>query len=724
MNQSRNFFSFGIYIFAMLILSVVCLFATDEVQNGFRFVNLKRIETILDIDGNLDEPEWIDAPLIGELVQVEPVEFGVPSRKTVVKILFNENYIYFGIICYEDNPQDIISHELERDGDTETSDYISIVLDTFLDHRNGYNFIVTPAGARIDATINSNSEEVSLDWDGIWYARTSITSFGWIAEIAIPFKTLSFNPSNSTWGFNFARIIRRNQEVVKWAYPSRNAYMSNLATAGEIRGINNIRQGIGLDLRPFIVGTSSNDEHSKQDQSMDAGADLFYNLTSNLKASLTVNTDFAETEVDERQINLTRFPITYPEKRDFFLEGAGLFKLQKMAYTVIPFFSRRIGLFEGGQVPIIWGAKLTGRIGEYNIGFLDVQTDETPSLESQNLLAMRVTRNLWDQSYIGMIFTNGNPSGDGYNRLYGADFHYGTSQFAGDANLFIDANYIRTDSENLSDKDNDQWLVAVDFPNDKFDFYFEIQSIGENFNPAMGFAQRPGAKIINNNFSYMPRPDWEPLRKMIFGWHVGAAWDSEGQLYEAEGSLDLLNLVFNSGDEIGMNLIYKFDRLIEDFEISDGVIIPPGKYSYFNYAFYLESSEKRDVSGYLSYQWGDFYEGVRGVSNLGLSYKPNEHLYFSASTFYEDISIPGGNFTAKIYSFRCNYNFSTDLSWKNLVQYDNESKILGVFSKLRWIIEEGNDLYFVVQRNWIDDGGSFRSYDWKIDLKFYYTFRL
>jgi hypothetical protein len=724
MTQGRIHFSIGFYIFAIFFLSAFCLFATNETQNGFRFVNLKRIETVLDIDGNLNEPEWEDAPVIGELAQVEPVEFGVPSKKTDVKILFNENYIYFGIICYEDNPQDIISHELERDGDTDTSDYISIVLDTFLDHRNGYNFIVTPAGARIDATINNNSEEVSLDWDGIWYAKTSTTSFGWIVEIAIPFKTLTFDPLTNSWGFNFARVIRRNQEVLKWAYPSRNAYMSNLSTAGEIRGITNIKQGIGLDARPFAVGTDSVDKNGTNDQGIDAGADLFYNITANLKVSVTVNTDFAETEVDERQINLTRFPITYPEKRDFFLEGADLFKLQKMAYTVVPFFSRRIGLFEGVQVPINWGAKITGRIGEYNIGFLDVQTDDTSSLKSQNLLAMRITRNLWDQSYIGMIFTNGNPSGDGYNRLYGADFHYGTSQFAGDLNLFIDANYIHSDSENLPDKDNDQWLVAVDFPNDKYDFYFEFQSIGENFNPALGFTQRNGVKLANSNFSWMPRPDWEPLRKMILGWHLGMVWDSDGGLSETEGALDLLHLVFESGDEVEMNLIYKYDRLVHDFEISDGIKIPLGEYSFFNGNVYITTSQKRDLSGYLGYQWGDYYEGDRKILNIGLEYKPSENIYLSSSIIYNDINLPAGDFTAEIYSFRFNYNLSADLSWKNLVQYDNESKILGLFSKLRWIIEEGNDLYFVVQRNWIDDGGLFRSYDWKVDLKFYYTFRL
>lgn len=723
MNQSKIHILFEGLIFIILTSAVVCLFAADKVPIGFRSVEIKRIETKLDIDGNLDEPEWLEAPMIGELYSVEPVEYGTPSRKTDVKVLYNEDYLYFGVICYEDNPDDIVSHILERDGDTDTSDYISIVLDTFLDHRNGYNFIVTPAGARIDGTINSNSESVSLDWDGIWYTETSITSFGWIVEIAIPFKTLTFNPSNDSWGFNLARVIRRNQEVLKWAYPSRNAYMSNFSTAGEIRGITGIRQGIGLDARPFVMGSVSSDRNGKQDEGTDVGADLFYNITANLKASVTVNTDFAETEVDERQINLTRFPITYPEKRDFFLEGGDLFKLQKMAYTVIPFFSRRVGLYAGMQVPINWGVKLTGRIGEYNIGFLDVQTDETAFLESQNLMALRVTRNLWDQSYAGIVFTNGDPSGAGYNRLYGGDFHYGTSKFAGDSNLFIDANFLHTDSENLPDEDSDEWLVAIDFPNDKFDFYFEVQSIGANFYPALGFAQRIGVTLTNSNFSWMPRPDWEPLRKMVFGWRLGMVWDSDGVLSEASGALNLLQLIFQSGDEVGLNLIYKYDRLVDDFEISDGVRIPLGEYSYFNYNAYFETSEKRDLSGYMSYQWGDYYEGDREILSAGCEYKPSEKIALAAALNYNDINLPGGNFTAEIYSFRFNYNLSADLSWKNLVQYDNESKILGLFSKLRWIIEEGNDLYLVVQRNWINDNDSLRSYDWRVDLKFYYTFR-
>lgn len=715
--------TFAIILSVFLIYLNINLIADDS-RDGSRFLQIKRITSNININGRLDESVWLDAPAIGELIQVEPVEGGVPTRKTDVKILFDDNYLYIGIICYEDSPDDIISHTLERDGDYETGDSIAIALDTFLDHSNGYLFILTPDGAKIDGTILQNSDEISVYWDGIWYAETAISSAGWTAEIAIPFQTLTFSPRIDTWGFNFQRTIKRNEEIIRWAFPNRNAYITNLASAGELRGITDIKQGLGLDVRPFAVATAHKDEMGESDESADAGVDFFYNATANLKASFTVNTDFAETEVDSRQINLTRYPITYPEKRDFFLEGDGYFKLQKMAHTIIPFFSRRVGLFQGMQVPISWGAKMTGRVGPYNIGFLDVQTKTLDSLESQNLLALRVTRELLDQSYIGMIFTNGDPSGIGYNRLYGADFHFGTSNFAGNSNLFFDANYIFTESEYLPDEKNDTWLIAVDYPNDKLNIYFEVQSIGDNFNPALGFSMYKGVTLMNNNFSYMPRPDWDFLRKMEFGWHISMLWDDDGELLETNLGLNLLELIFESGDEVSASLVYKYDFIDEDFEISDGIIIPPGEYSYFNYSFNLETSEKRALSGYLYYQAGDYYEGERKIFNLGIGYKPNEHTFLSAALDYYDISLPAGDFTAEIYSMKFNYNFSTDLSWKNIVQYDSDSKILGIFSKLRWIVEEGNELYFVVERNWIKEDESFISYDWRVGLKFYYTFRL
>lgn len=722
-----KFAKFTAYTNLILLITIV-LFSgffsfADDAPKELRTVQAKRINTDVKIDGVLNETEWQDAPLIGELVQIEPKEGGSPSRKTDVKVLYNENYLYFGIICYENNSDDIISHTLERDGDTETGDSIWIVLDTFLDRRNGYIFAVTPGGAKVDGTILENADDFSTDWDGIWYAEASITSEGWVVEIAIPFQTLTFDPLKTVWGFNFQRNIKRNEEVLKWAFPNRNAYISNLSTAGELKGIENIKQGLGLDVRPFVVGTVSNFETGETDEAADIGVDMFYNVTSNLKASVTVNTDFAETEVDSRQINLTRYPIKYPEKRDFFLEGEGYFKMQKMAYTIIPFFSRRIGLYQGEQVPIQWGAKLTGRIGAYNIGFLDVQTGDMTGLDSQNLLALRMTRTLWDQSYIGMIFTNGNPAGNGYNRLYGGDFHYGTSKFLGNSNLFFDANYIFTESEYLPDSDNDTWLIAVDYPNDKVNLYFEVQSIGENFNPSLGFTRYNNVTLLNNNFSYMPRPDWAPLRKLVFGWDVSALWDKDKGLREANVGINVVELVFESGDEVSVNLIYKYDYLQEDFEISDGVIIPAGEYSYFNYSIYAESSEKRSLCGYLSFQSGEYYEGDRTIFTSGLEFKPDEHTAVSASVEYNDISLPGGDFTAEIYSLKFNYNFSTDLSWKNIVQYDNESKILGVFSRLRWIIEEGSDLFLVAERNWINEDDSLSSYDWRIGVKLNHTFR-
>lgn len=390
----------------------------------------------------MDEAAWSEAVPIGRLLQQEPIPESEPTEETDVFVLYDRDNIYFGIVCHDKDPGAIVATQMGRDARLDVDDHIVIAIDPFLDYRNGFFFQVNPRGSRGDGQVSNNAERRTLQWDGIWQASARITEDGWVAELAIPFKTLRFKPGETTWGLNVQRVIKRLDEVDRWASPRREVWLTNFAEAGKLNGLENVEQGRGLDIRPYASAGEVNG-----DGRWAVGGDVFKNVTPSLNASLTINTDFAETEVDARQVNLTRFPLFFPEKRAFFLEGAGVFEVAGLRPSprsdLIPFFTRRIGLLAGEEVPILVGAKLVGREKGFNIGFLDVQTREADvpflgTVSGQNLLAARVSRNLFRQSWVGGILTHGNPSGTGSNTLFGVDTRFATSSFSGDKNLSLD----------------------------------------------------------------------------------------------------------------------------------------------------------------------------------------------------------------------------------------------------------------------------------------------
>ena len=532
------------------------------------------------IDGKLDEPAWNTATPIGDLVQVLPKEGGSPSERTEVRVLISKDSLFFGITCFDRSPASIIATQLTRDAELDVDDNISIVIDPFFDHRNGFFFEINPNGARADGQISNSSEFPSLDWDGIWNTHARITSDGWVAEIEIPFKTLRFKPGQTVWGLNIQRVIKRNNETNRWAGARRDIWLSNLAEAGQLEGLSNVRQGMGLDIRPY--GLIARKEGN--DWKVDGGLDVSKNLAPNLNASLTINTDFAETEVDARQVNLTRFDLFYPEKRTFFLEGAGVFDVSTgnpMMPDLVPFFSRRIGLMEqdgvSTEVPIVVGAKITGRQSRYNIGLLDVQTDDVDEigLDGQNLFAARVSRDFWKQSYVGGIFTRGNPTGLGNNTLVGVDARFATSGFNGDKNLSLSLFAFRTDDE-FSDTSDYAGGFSIDYPNDIWFANLSWKQIGENFNAALGFVPRTGIRKTNAMFMFRPRPEKAGIRQITFHAFPELITDLNNQVDNWRVDISPFEVEFNSGDIFEFQLTPQFERLPFPFPISRDVTVPAG----------------------------------------------------------------------------------------------------------------------------------------------------
>ena len=399
-------------------IQTLVLFA-DTSSDTVRRVSVPYIKDKITIDGVLDESIWKSAPKIGDLIQREP-DTGQPvSEKTEITLLRDEDNLYVGVVAYDSEPDKIIGTTMERDPSLRSEDRVSILLDTFQDQRNAFYFATNPAGALLDGLAFGN-QDLNTNWDAIWDVQTKRTDQGWTAEFAIPFKSLNFPEDQETWGFNIIRSIYRKPEESVWSGASLESTFLKVSGAGEITNMQGINQGIGLDVRPFVAA-SWLDTKETGDFDFEPGLDIFYNITPSLKLTGTINTDFGETEVDTRQINLDRFSLFFPEKRSFFLEDVGVFNFASVGpegspgtpdarADVFPFFSRRIGLLEGQEVPIDVGAKLTGKVGSTEIGILGVRTGETAFAEDKNFFVGRVKQNFWEQSYVGGIFTSGNPA--------------------------------------------------------------------------------------------------------------------------------------------------------------------------------------------------------------------------------------------------------------------------------------------------------------------------
>ena len=693
------------------------------------------------IDGSLDEAPWRQAPKIGDLIQRIPEAGAEPTEKTEVTLLYDKDNLYIGVMCYDSEPQRVLASEMARDASLRADDRLEIVLDTFRDHSNAFYFSTNPAGALVDGLVFANGE-TNNDWDAIWIVRTEQTEDGWSAEFAIPFKTLNFPAGETVWGFNISRTIQRKLEENRWTGARFQTQFFQISEAGEITNLEGLEQGAGLDVRPFVAGRWL---HRGADGDGTAagkpGLDLFYNITPSLKLSVTANTDFGETEVDARQINLTRFSIFFPEKRSFFLQDAGVFNfattgidppggIPATGAEVFPFFSRKIGLLGGQEVPINYGAKLTGKVGRTEIGMLDVRTREVSNVNAKNLFVGRIKQNFLEQSYVGAIFTEGNPASPLSSSTIGVDMRLATSNFLGcGRNMVFNAYGLRSNNQGISEN-NSSFGFGAQYPNDKFDAQIQWREIQENFDPAIGFVQRSDVRMFRVAGSFNPRPkQWTGIQQMQHDVFYTRFTRLDNGLVETSNLyVTLVDWHLNSGDSLhslfDANVTY--ERLFEPFEISPGVVLPAGEYRFTPWRIFLTSAQKRRIQGSIGFNFGNFWSGTAKVIQTGLSYKFPPYFSISLNTNQTFASLPQGSFIARIYSSRVDYAASPFLSVSSLIQFDNRSENLGLQSRVRWTIEPGNDVFFIFGQGWMQDlerGYDFRRQDSRLAMKFQYTIR-
>lgn len=685
-------------------------------------VRVTYTEAQITIDGALDEPPWQQAEVTDSLRQREPTEGAPASERTEVRVLYSRARLYIGVICFDSQPEAIVTSRYDRDADLGADDRISVLFDTFLDRRNAFAFQVNSAGARFDWIITDEGQDRNLDWNGIWYARTRRSAQGWTAEIAIPFQTLSFVTGQTEWGFNIQRIIKRRNEEVVWSGYRQNLDFSRVSVAGRLRGLERIDPGIGLDVSPFITTAVK-----RGATVLKPGLDAFYNITPSLTLSLTANTDFAETEIDESQVNLTRFPLFFPEKRQFFLEDAGNFAVNDLTSTsgplvIIPFFSRRIGIADDGkQVDLLGGAKLSGRIGDYRVGLLNVQTEKRRPIADENFTVMRVKRDIGEKSSIGFIATRRDPSRGTASGLVGGDFLYSTSRFLREKNLtfsgFFLKSYIPGTTKNLA------WGNQINLPNDTWTIFGSYREVQKQFDATMGFVPRKGIRRFGWYLEAAPRPKRWRTRQ------IACAFDGNYLANPDSGQLLTRNVNFScdwrfeSGDSFNFRTQETFERLVEPFTISDGVVIPAGGYAFRRHRAIFRSADKRPFSVRLSYEWGDFYRGKRDEWQARLDFRPGPALFLSAEYQQNDIRLPEGNFVVRLLRMRLSLALNPDVSWFNFVQYDTVSEVLGLNSRFRWIIEPGNEVFLVYNHNWRGAGGDLRPILREGRIKVRYTYR-
>ena len=668
-------------------------------EYGLSQITITKITSPPVIDGRVNDTIWDSGAKIDEFYQREPNEGEPLSEKTEVFILYDNNAIYFGIKCYQD-PETIAAKEMLRGAALKYDDRVHIILDTYLDGRNAYFFEVNPLGSIGDGLISDNGRQMNTNWDGLFVGKSSITEYGWEAELAIPFKTISFDPNSKSWGLFINRMLETKQEWGSWPVANINMPEADISDAGIITGLEGITQGIGLDIVPYAITGYDSERGEKTNFKINGGTDFYYQITPSLKASLSINTDFAETEADARQINLTRFNIRLTEKRNFFLDGSDLFifglegrRTQPPSGQLSPFFSRRMGLdTAGSSIPINCAAKLTGRIDKWNVGMLYI--NERRESGNINASVARVSYNIGQLSSIGIITTYGNSINDSNNLVTGLDINLATSKFRGNKNVALLLYGLKSTTENIR-KNDVAWGALLYYPNDFINFRLGHQQIGENFFTGLGFVPRNNIKEYWGNITVGPRINKLGIRQYSIGLGFSYITEFNDRLQTQLIEFNPIGIRFNSGDEFDYSITLRSENLDKDFNIYSDYIIPANEYTWWENQFSLETSGSRDIFGSLEYTFSDFFTGRKNSVNLALNWKVFVPVFIAGAVTIDKVNLPEGDFRADIFQFNVNLLFSPNVTLYNLLQYDSQSSTIGLQTRFRWILKPGNEILLI-----------------------------
>lgn len=686
------------------------LAAAATVPNRERYqLPAVRVERGPVVDGVLDDEVWARAALIKEFVQQEPNEGAPGTERTEVRVLYDGANLYVGVRAFDSSPENVVATEMRRDGSQILNeDSFQIILDTFMDSRSAYMFVVSPLGAMLDQQVFQEGEggqrgvssNINLEWDGVWDASARRTSEGWAAEIRIPMVTLRFpSASPQSWGINFMRTIPHLNEVLFWAPIPRAYGLTRVSLAGSLNGLEDLNRGRDLRIKPYVAAGGEQELSGgawTRSNTADVGLDLKYGITPSLNLDLTVNTDFAQAEADNEQVNLTRFPLFFPEKREFFLENAGQFNVGTTGsgQRADLFFTRRIGIDgeSGGQVPILGGARLTGKVGQNNIAVMDIQTDDAYGRPSENFLVARYSRDILGRSKVGGIVVNREASSGGhYNRTFAAD-----ATIALGPSLTMNGFLARTESPGISSEDGAAYFRAH-YLTQAWDVYLDHIDLGNNFNAESGFVPRVGVRSTKLHINRTPRPGRWGIRVMTPMWHVVYTTDQTGLLVYRE----LHHMIrFTFENSASLTFIYNknFERLGNDegFTVS-GAEILPGDYNFYWANMAFNSNPSRRISYGVAYQPQGYFGGDRKDLSASLGARITSQFSLGGEYRRSDVdNLPsGGGFVTELGALRVDYTFSPTLSLRTLSQYNSSSDQWSTSARLRYIYRPGSDIYVV-----------------------------
>jgi len=678
-----------------------------EIQAAMPEIRAVKIEERIQIDGKLDEPAWKRAVPATNFIQSQPDEGQPATEETEVRILYDADNLYIGALCFEEHLDALVSAQLKRDFGPQDHDTFGIIIDAFNDQTSGLLFGINPAGAVTDTQSGNDGRTMNMDWDGVWYAKTGLVKEGWVAEFAIPFKTLRFkNPGNQVWGINFHRKIRHRNEDTFWSFVPRQYQIFRVSRAGKLVGLENIKQGRNLRVKPFVVGrveTLPSRTDKPHSYLGDVGLDVKYGVTPGLTLDFSANTDFSQVEVDDQQVNLTRFSLFFREKREFFLENSSIFQFgeggvmgSSTGSDFILFFSRRIGLSETGiPIPILGGVRLSGSVGRYNLGLMDMQTQERAGNPANNFSVARVQRKFGLNNDIGAMFINRQAVSlsDNYNRTLGVDAHL---RFF--TNLTWTTYLAKTFTPGIPDKDM-AWATGFDWKGRRYRYGAGYREVQENFNSEVGFIRRRGVRQINANFAryYFPE-DFLRLREIRPNIDLLNITETDNTLQTRSVNAGV-NFTFHDGSTIDVGPTFSQEVLDRDFQVHKDHVIPIGSYKWYGFEASYMGNRSRMFSANLSFARGGYYNGDQSSYGGGVNIRPGPQFELSMTVNRNNISLPTGTFGTNLMIWRVNYNFNTDLRLSALIQYNSVTQVVSSNIRFNFIHHPLSDLFVVYNEN-------------------------
>ena len=704
----------------MLLFPLLPLFAQSSEPGVLRHLRAQRLEQPPDLDGLVNEPLWRKLDVATDFVQQNPDEGELSAERTEVRIGFDDRNLYIAIICFDSQPENIVVTQNRRDASLRDTDSVQILLDTFHDGQNAFIFGTSPTGIEFDAQVSKagqsrgagggparagglggaqrgGSSAFNLNWDGLWRVRSQITKRGWESEIIIPFRTLRYKPGEAVWGLNIMRNLRRRNERSFWSPISRAFRFTQIGMAGSLSGLET-RTHRNLKLLPYVLGGFSQDYRRTENQSRferDAGLDLKYSLTPSLTLDATFNTDFAQIEVDDEQVNLTRFDLFFPEKRPFFLENSGFFEFGSPGEVEI-FFSRRIGLDEDrNPVPIDAGARVSGKIGPYQLGLLNIQTRSVDgAAPANNYGVARVSRELPNRSSIGVIGVSREATTDfgdapRFNRTYGADANIGFGKFA---NWF---NYVaKSETPGLEGSDH-TYSSRFEYDDSGHEFRLGYLEVGHNFNPEVGFVRRVGFRKADYFYRYTHYPNTGRIRS-VEPHFSGQNWYTLGTNSKESGFEHYhVDSRTQDGGRLGLAWNRNFERLDEPFEVHPDISIPAGRYQFNELIANFGTDPSAPVFLRGNAALGGFYDGTIRTLNLRGGYRRGKNLTWTGSWVRNFIDLPVGDFNTDLVGLRFNWSFTPKSFFQTFSQYNSATDEIGHNVRLGLLSTSSTGLFVV-----------------------------